>query len=45
QKAGQGHVSPETWSHGSSEQRAYWLRRGMKSGDPAECNTFAEQRP
>ncbi len=42
QRQGQGHVSPETWSHGSSEQRARWLQRGMKSGDPAQCNTFAE---
>lgn len=43
QKQGQGRVTPETWSHGSSEQRAFWLKRGMTSGDPAKCDTFAER--
>ncbi|MDX2020851.1 MAG: neutral zinc metallopeptidase [Deltaproteobacteria bacterium] len=42
QKQGQGRVTPETWSHGSSEQRAFWLKRGMASGDPATCDTFAQ---
>jgi predicted metalloprotease len=44
QKQGQGSVTPETWSHGSSEQRAFWLKRGMASGDPASCYTFAAGR-
>lgn len=34
-------VSPESFTHGSSAQRAYWLRRGMESGDMASCDTFS----
>jgi predicted metalloprotease len=33
-------VQPESWTHGSSEQRMTWLKRGLESGDPAVCNTF-----
>ena len=35
-----GRTRPESWTHGSSEQRVSWLRRGMKTGDPTTCNTF-----
>jgi predicted metalloprotease len=34
-------ISPESFTHGSSEQRTYWLRRGMESGDIATCDTFS----
>ncbi|HEY5564035.1 MAG TPA: neutral zinc metallopeptidase [Rhodothermia bacterium] len=33
-------VQPESFTHGSSEQRASWLRRGLSTGDVEQCNTF-----
>ena len=40
QRAAQGYVVPDAFTHGSSEQRSMWFRRGLDSGDPASCNTF-----
>ena len=38
QKQAQGTVVPDSFTHGSSAQRMEALRRGMKSGDPSQCN-------
>jgi uncharacterized protein len=44
QKRGRGKVVPDSFSHGTSEQRARWFKRGMQSGDPSTCDTFAQQQ-
>jgi predicted metalloprotease len=41
QKMSTGRVSPESFTHGSSEQRMNWFRRGFESGDPRQCDTFS----
>jgi len=35
-----GAVSPESFTHGTSEQRVRWFRSGLESGDPQSCDTF-----
>lgn len=35
-----GRVVPDSFTHGSSEQRVRWFRRGFETGDPAACDTF-----
>ena len=40
QRRSQGYVVPESFNHGTSEQRSRWFRIGYQSGDPAECDTF-----
>lgn len=40
QKRSQGHVVPESFTHGTSVQRARWFRRGWETGSVQECNTF-----
>lgn len=40
QKQARGYVVPESFTHGSSEQRMRWFNTGMKTGDPEQCDTF-----
>ena len=41
QKQSQGYVSPESFTHGSSEQRVRWFKRGFEQGSVEACDTFA----
>ena len=41
QRQSQGYVSPESFTHGSSEQRVTWFKRGYESGAASSCDTFA----
>ena len=41
QQQGQGYVVPESFTHGTSEQRMAWFGRGYQSGDIGQCDTFA----
>lgn len=41
QKQAQGYVVPDSFTHGTSDQRVRWFQRGIDSGDLNNCNTFA----
>jgi predicted metalloprotease len=40
QEAARGRSDPESFTHGSAEQRQRWFERGYETGDPNNCNTF-----
>ncbi|MBD1873959.1 neutral zinc metallopeptidase [Nodosilinea sp. FACHB-131] len=44
QMESQGYVTPDSFTHGSSEQRAEWFYRGVETGDINQCNTFDVDR-
>jgi len=44
QRLGTGRVMPEKFTHGSSEQRVTWFKRGFDTGDPKACDTFSSSR-
>jgi predicted metalloprotease len=40
----QGHVTPDSFTHGSSAQRMYWFKKGFDTGDIKQGDTFAEEK-
>lgn len=44
QRRGGGQVVPDSFTHGSSEQRVRWFRRGFEQGTLASCDTFSDQQ-
>ena len=42
QEMARGHVQPETFTHGSSEQRMSWFNKGLNAGSISACNTFSQ---
>jgi predicted metalloprotease len=42
QRMATGHVSPDSFTHGSSAQRTEWFRKGMNEGTIEACNTFQQ---
>ncbi len=44
QKRSTGHVSPESFTHGSSEQRMHWFKAGLDNGKVNACNTFGQSQ-
>jgi len=44
QQQSRGYIVPESFTHGSSEQRKRWFMIGAQSGDPGQCNTFKAAR-
>ncbi len=45
QKRAQGYAVPDSFTHGSAEQRLRWFRTGLERGDMRACDTFSAQRP
>lgn len=45
QQQSTGHVVPDAFTHGTSEQRVSWFKRGMTSGNPKDCDTLSTASP
>jgi len=45
QREGQGYVIPDSFTHGTSEQRARWFRKGLETGDLRQGDTFSVRSP
>lgn len=45
QRRARGRVVPESFTHGSSDQRVFWFRRGLEQGTVEACDTFSEDAP
>ncbi len=45
QQRSQGHITPDSFTHGSSAQRVSWFRRGFQSGEMRSCDTFSANTP
>ena len=43
QRQAQGRVVPDSFTHGTSDQRMRWFKIGLESGDPSRCDTFRAQ--
>ena len=43
QQQSRGRVTPDSFTHGTSEQRYSWFKRGFDGGDPGQCDTFASR--
>jgi predicted metalloprotease len=41
QRRARGRVAPETFTHGSSQQRVHWFQRGLESGDIQQCDALS----
>ncbi|MGL6043264.1 MAG: neutral zinc metallopeptidase, partial [Sandaracinobacteroides sp.] len=41
QRQSQGRVVPDSFTHGSAEQRVRWLTKGFETGNPDSCDTFS----
>lgn len=41
QREAQGRIVPDSFTHGSSAERMTWLKRGLDTGDPSQCDTFS----
>lgn len=44
QRQARGYVTPDSFTHGSSEQRVRWFKHGLETGDIAQCNTFKAEK-